>query len=122
VGSIRVGGGVGGVHMAVRRPKYRNRKTVVDGLVFDSAKEARVYQELRVRERLREIEQLTCQVTFPLHGRDGTKTCHYRADFTYVVKATGEFVTVDVKGYKTPMYTLKSKLFRSEYGWSITEV
>ena len=106
----------------MRRPKYRNRKTVVDGLVFDSAKEARVYQALKVRERLGEIEQLTCQVTFPLHGRDGTKVCGYRADFTYVVKATGEFVTVDVKGFKTPIYNLKARLFRSNYGWSITEV
>ena len=31
--------------------KYRNKKTTVDGVTFDSAKEARRYQELRLMTR-----------------------------------------------------------------------
>jgi len=106
------------------RAKYRNRKTTVDGLVFDSAKEARVYQELKVRERLGEIEQLQTQVPFRL-AVNGEHVCAWIADFTWVVRATGEFITADCKSAftkKLPVYRLKAKLFRSCYGWSITEV
>lgn len=38
--------------------KYHNRKTVIDGITFDSAKEARRYMELKLLERAGEISNL----------------------------------------------------------------
>ena len=41
--------------MAARGNKYRAKKTVVDGIEFDSAREARRFTKLRDMERAGEI-------------------------------------------------------------------
>lgn len=104
-----------------RRTKYRAVRTTIDGLTFDSKAEARVYQQLRVRERLGEIVRLECQVRFPLVV-NGEKVMTWVADFVYADAATGELHTVDVKGFRTRDYIGKSKLFRACYGWPIEEI
>lgn len=106
-----------------RRTKYRAVRTTIDGLTFDSKAEARVYQQLRVRERLGEIVRLECQVPFRL-AVNGDHVAAFIADMTYVVAKSGEFVVVDVKSEftrKLPVYRLKRKLFRACYGWDIHE-
>ena len=46
--------------MVVKR-KYHNKKVTIDGITFDSKKEARRYQELKLLERAGEIQNLELQ-------------------------------------------------------------
>src|SRR5262245_23629479 len=63
--------------------KYGARCTVVDGIAFDSAKEARVYGELVYRQKAGEVLLLELQPRFPIHIGE-RRICEYRADFQYL--------------------------------------
>ena len=102
-----------------RRAKYGNRKVTVDGLTFDSAKEARRWGGLKLLERAGEITDLRRQVRYPIVW-NGVKVCAYVADFVYVLD--GVEIVEDVKGFKTAMYRLKKKLMKACHGVEIHEV
>lgn len=108
------------------RSKYHAKKTVVDGITFDSKREADRYAVLKRKEREGAIEGLRRQVryelvpAFDVDGRHYRPVC-YVADFVYVDEETGEEVVEDVKGMRTDVYRLKSKLFARRYGKSIRE-
>lgn len=102
------------------RSKYGAVKTTVDGLVFDSAKEARRYGELKLLEKAGEIHGLELQKPFDLTV-SGDVLGRYVSDFCYVM-ADGLFVCEDVKGMKTPLYRWKAKHFMAQYGFKITEL
>ena len=94
--------------------KYRSRKTEIDGIVFDSAKEARRYLDLRLLERSGEIGSLERQVKYELLPKNGReRSVHYVADFRY--EENGKLVVEDVKGVRTREYILKRKLFKYRY-------
>ena len=98
--------------------KYKNNKTVVNGHEFDSKKEARRYYKLLAMERAGEIKDLRLQPEYELIPRfkKGNKTYRktvYIADFEYV--EDGMTIVEDVKGFKTPVYKLKKKLFEYKY-------
>ena len=78
--------------------KYRNNKTEVDGIWFDSKKEADRYCVLLSRQRRKEITDLKLQVRFKLEV-NGVKICSYIADFTYM--DNGELIVEDVKSTHT---------------------
>lgn len=107
--------------------KYGNRKTVVDGITFDSKKEATRYAELQLLQRAGEIFDLQRQVPFtliPKQVRDGKtieRPCVYKADFVYKDKAGNEIVE-DAKGVKTKEYIIKRKLMLWQFGLVIKEV
>lgn len=93
--------------------KYHAKRTTVDGIQFDSAKEAKRYTKLRAMEQAGEIEGLRLQVPFeilPSFECEGVKYrgMKYIADFVYY--RDGVRVVEDVKGAKTPEYRLKKKL------------
>ena len=93
--------------------KYHARKTSVDGIEFDSAKEAKRYTRLRDMEDEGKIQHLRLQVPFelvPSFECDGVKYrgMKYVADFVYV--RDGKQVVEDCKGFKTAEYKLKKKL------------
>lgn len=95
------------------RNKYNAKKTEIDGIEFDSAKEAKRYTKLRDMERAGRIQGLRLQVPFelvPSFECDGVKyrAMNYVADFVYV--RDGKVVVEDCKGFKTPEYKLKKKL------------
>lgn len=98
--------------------KYRNVKTIVDGIKFDSKKEAGRYQVLRLLERTGQVSDLKLQPTF-LIAVNGHKVCKYKADFAY--RQDGADVVEDVKGIKTPTYRLKAKLLKAVHGITILE-
>lgn len=95
--------------------KMGNIKTFVNGLKFDSQKEAKRYQELRLLELAGKIELLHCQPKFPMVINE-RKICTYIADFRY--QLNGELVIEDVKSAftaKLPVFRLKQKLFEALY-------
>lgn len=107
------------------RNKYHAKKTVVDGIAFDSRKEAYRYLALKGMEEAGSIEDLRRQVRYelvPAFDVDGKhyRPIHYVADFVYV--EDGKTVVEDVKGMVTDVYKLKSKLFARRYGMSIKEI
>lgn len=106
--------------MSTIKTKYRNVKTEVDGITFDSKKEAARYQELRMLERSGIIKELQCQYKFPLQV-NGVKVCTYIADFHYLDQ-NGREVVEDTKGIKTAMYRLKAKLMIAVYGLRVIEL
>ena len=123
------------------RSKYGNRITYVDGIKFDSRKEAQYYIYLRELERKGQITDLRLQVKFEIipavyedaviHLKTKDKTVrklaqsatHYIADFVFV--QDGKEVVVDVKSEATrrkDAYVLKKKMMRAYLGIKIEEV
>jgi hypothetical protein len=96
--------------------KYMNKKTVIDGITFDSKAEAARYQELKLLEKAGEINQLQMQPEFVLQPgftkKDKKyKPIKYRADFQYYDFKRHKMVVEDVKGHKTKDFILKQKIF-----------
>ena len=129
--------------MAWRRngTKYNAQKCVVDGITFDSRKEANRYCELKLLERGGVISDLQMQVKFVLipsqyepdtvkvlksgkekvvKGKLIERECSYIADFVY--QYNGNTVVEDSKGFRTKEYIIKRKLLRYKYGIAIQEV
>ena len=126
------------------RSKYKAVKTTIDGITFDSKKEAKRYTELKLLEKSGMITHLELQPTYDI-TINGAKICKYKADFRYFTvrqenneqcyNSKGEWQTPtmtgdkegqiveDVKGFKTPIYRLKKKLVEASYpGTQIKEV
>lgn len=99
--------------------KYRNVKTMVDGIEFDSKKEAARYQELKIMEKAGIISELKLQVVHDL-SVNAVHVCKYIADFTYI--RDNRRVTEDVKGMKTIIYKMKKKLMKAIYNIEIQEI
>ena len=100
--------------------KYKNRRTEVDGIEFDSLKEARRYQELKLLVRGGVIKDLELQPVFELipkqkHNGKSIRKANYIADFMYIDTKRGITVVEDVKGFKTDVYKLKKKMFLYKY-------
>lgn len=121
--------------------KYKAKKASVDGIEFDSRKEANRYCELKLLQRAGKIQNLELQKAFELipaqreadtigkrggiiKGKVIEKAVFYRADFVYT--ENGETVVEDVKGYKGggayAVFTIKRKLLYYRYGIKIKEV
>lgn len=109
--------------------KYRNRKTTVNGIVFDSKKEAQRYEELLLMLKSGEISDLRLQVEFTLQEAYTTyigqkvRAIRYKADFTYI-NNNNEKVVEDVKSKatKTRTYEIKKKLLIDKFGVRIIEI
>lgn len=98
--------------------KYSAEKTVIDGIKFDSKKEARRYAELKLLEKAGAICDLKLQPKFVLQEgfKQNGKTYReisYIADFSYV--ENGKLVAEDTKGFKTEVFKIKEKLFRYKF-------
>lgn len=100
--------------------KYHNKKTEVDGILFDSKREARRYQELRLLEKAGEIQDLLLQPSFDLIVQGGKVIGKYYADFKY--RMGTKVVIEDAKGAKTDVYRLKKKIVEAVHMVKIVEV
>lgn len=126
--------------------KYGNKKVEIDGIEFDSKKEAQRYWELKLLQRAGQISDLQLQKefelipaqyeTYPRYGKTGKrlqdgkrcieKSCTYKADFAYM--KDGQLVVEDTKGYRDPAsagyakFVIKRKLLLWRYGIKIIEV
>ena len=83
--------------------KYGNRVTEVDGIRFDSEKEADYYWQLHWLMREGTVKEVELQPKFVL--QPGYK----------VTEADGHIYYVDTKGMKTPVYLLKKKMLLYRY-------
>jgi hypothetical protein len=111
----------------MRQPKYRNKRTEVNGMLFDSQAEARRYLALRLQEEDGQISQLKRQVAFELvppvrllGSKRATPAVRYVADFSYLT-ADGRTIVEDVKGMITPVYRLKRHIMKHKYNIDILE-
>ena len=109
--------------------KYGSKKVEVDGIVFDSKKEANRYQELLLLEKAGEIEDLRRQVKYVLvpsqkddRGKLIEREVSYMADFVYFDCRASEYVVEDTKGFKTKDYIIKRKLMLFVHGIRIKEI
>ena len=126
------------------RAKYGNKKAVIDGITFDSKKEAQRYTELKLLEKAGKITGLQLQREFELIPEQREKTdqiytkgsnkgrfkpgkllerkCSYVADFVYWDLENNCMVVEDAKGMRTKEYIIKRKLMLHIYGIRIKEV
>jgi hypothetical protein len=103
-----------------RRSKYNATKTDVDGIMFDSEKEANRYRELKFLLKAGVIGLLELQVEFELN-EGGTHSLKYLADFVYRRADTGERIVEDCKGFRTKEYRKKKRLMRQVHNIEIFE-
>jgi len=107
-----------------RRNKHNARPKIVDGIRFDSTKEANRYQELKLLEKADEISELKLHHPFSLEV-NGRLICVYEADFVYFEhdrkNHSARLVIEDTKGYRTREYKIKKKLLKAIYGYDIVE-
>ena len=111
--------------------KYGAKKIIIDGIEFDSKKEGRRYQQLKILERAGKIKDLELQKKFEIvdggkyyevEGRTKkNRKRYYKADFYYKELKDGRLMEVveDVKGSKQgaayQLYSLKRDIILSEY-------
>lgn len=120
--------------------KYGSKKIEIDGIVFDSKKEAKRYQELSLLEKAGAIQDLQRQVKYVLipaqyetierYSKTGKRLkdskkciereCAYYADFVY--QQNGKTVVEDTKGMRTTEYIIKRKLMMHVHGIKIAEI
>lgn len=109
-----------------KKSKYHNVKTVVDGIKFDSKREAERYQALKRMEQAGQISNLRLQVPFALvpsqriDGKVVERELKYIADFVY--SQQGQMIVEDSKGDRTKDYIIKRKLMLWFHGIRIKEV
>lgn len=118
--------------------KYGNAKVTVEGITFDSKREARRYLDLLLLLNAGEISDLQRQVKYvlipaqrepdiigPKGGRKPGKLLEhevsYIADFVYKDK-DGNQIVEDTKGFRTKDYELKRKMMLYFHGIRIREV
>ena len=102
--------------------KYHNRRVTVDGISFQSVKEASRWQELRMLERAGEITGLVRQQKIELIPKTKLyRACYYVCDFIYFDKRENKTIYEDVKGVHTKEYLLKRKLLYWRHGIEILE-
>lgn len=105
-----------------KKSKYNNQIVVVEGIKFDSKKEAQRYLDLRLLEKSGEITNLALQIPYTLIDKSkyGRKIV-YLADFVYYSPKDRKTIVEDVKGYKTQIYKMKKRLLAEKYGIVIKE-
>jgi hypothetical protein len=112
---LGIGGAGRGCAAEGWRSKYGAVRTEIDGIKFDSKREACRYGELKMLKAAGEVKWFTMQVPFRLDG--GTV---YRADFLVVWK-DGRVSIEDSKGMRTATYRIKKREVEAKYGIEIEE-
>jgi hypothetical protein len=118
---------------APRANKYGAIATTVDGIRFDSRKEATRYQDLKILQAAGVIANLELQPEYPLMVvelfRGGppfvVRACGvYTADFRYLDNTTGEIVVEDTKSAptKTKAYRLRKRIAEAIHGITVREL
>ena len=108
----------------VSKSKYGNKKVVVDGIKFDSKREAARYKVLFIWQQNKLITDLKLQVKFELipsvviNGKK-QRPVNYIADFTYF--EDGKLTIEDSKGFRNKEYIIKYKMMKFLLGFEVIE-
>lgn len=92
-----------------KRSKYSAVVTYVDGIRFDSKREARYYEQLKHRKQSGELLYFLRQV--PIHLPGGTRLVVDFLEF----HADGSVRYVDVKGRETDAFKIKRREVQAAY-------
>lgn len=102
--------------------KFLSKKITVDGLKFDSKKEASYYGQLKIKKACGQIKDFERQVRFNFH-HNGVKIGYYKADFVEELP-DGSKQVIDVKSdftRKLPRYRKQKKLMAAFHSINIIE-
>lgn len=106
----------------MKRRKYGNKPTIVDGIKFDSAREAKRWQELKLLERAGHICALQRQVVYCLAQsvkiageKRARPMMRYTADFVYM-NGHARPVVEDAKGFSDKAFRMRQHLMKSVHG------
>lgn len=123
--------------------KYHAKKTTVDGIQFDSKREAQRYLQLKLMVKAGVISNLQRQVKYELipaqyiDGKCVERALNYISDFEYDemvplrqrtvmadkdAKMVSRHIVEDVKGVRTEVYKVKRKMMLHKYGIQIREL
>jgi len=114
--------------------KYRNVRVRIDGITFDSLREAARYGELKLLQGAGLIRDLEVHPVYALQVLELTEATAppwvihtvgtYAPDFRYHVEVTGQVIIEDVKSppTRTDLYVWKKKHVEAQYGITITEI
>ncbi len=99
--------------------KFHNKKTIVDGIKFDSEMESHYYIYLKQLKEIGKVVDFVLQPTyllqegFNLNGKR-IRPITYKADFKVIYKDGHEEV-IDVKGKLTEEFKIKRKMLLYRY-------
>ena len=102
-----------------KKSKYGAKKTMVDGIVFDSKAESIYYLQHKNDKRMTMQEKFVLMDKFRLNGKLYREIA-YKADFVFKNESNEIIKVVDVKGMVLPEFKMKAKLFANRYGIPIT--
>lgn len=106
---------------APRKNKFGAVKTTLDGITFDSKREAAYYAELKIRERVGEVVDVELRKPFSL-VINGQLIGTYRCDFAFYDNRTKCYRVVDVKGMETREFKRTKRLMRAIHGIDVEVV
>lgn len=103
--------------------KFHARRRTMDGIKFDSEREAEYIGLLILQQRAGVISHLEIHPSYEIKV-NGILIGVYEADARYRDVATGASITIDVKSAptRTALYKLKKKLVEAIHGIQIQEV
>ena len=93
--------------------KYHAKRHVINGLNYDSKLEAEHGLELQIRKQAKEVTDFQRQVRFKYYVND-QHICDHIVDFL-VTYPDGHQEVEEVKGFATPEWRIKHKLFLALY-------
>lgn len=105
-------------------PKYRNTRVKFDGYSFDSLKEKRRYEELKLMLHAGDIWDLKVHPRFEFRHNQ-VWIGAYRADFSYKLRQSFTDTVEDVKSVATKRardWPLRRQLMKAFYGIEVIEV
>lgn len=104
-----------------RGNKYGAKRTLLDGIGFDSKAEASFYADLKIREKAGEVADIERQREYDLMV-NGVLVARYRADFVFFDRRARARRVIDVKGVATRDFTMKRKLMKACHGIEVEVV
>lgn len=106
----------------MKRQKFNNEMTTINGIKFSSRLEAERFQQLLLLEQAGEICDLQLQHELQIfqgyvdpQTGEKKRSSFYLGDFSYVDLRNHKIIVEDTKGMETPEFRLKWKLAQSQY-------
>ena len=92
-----------------KKSKYKSQKHEIDGIKFDSKAEANYYMQLKLQEKAQRKPIIKILEIQPKVYMTDAKIL-YKPDF--LISEDGVEIYIDVKGFRTPVFNLKARLWK----------